>query len=198
LRIAKEWQKAKTRDDVVGRYSLSGGRGVPLAGAPPYSMLGAFTQRRQIMAKPIPDGYHTVTPYLSMSDASKAIAFYREALGATELVRMPMPNGRIGHAELQIGNSRIMLADEALEWGNKSAKTMGGTPVVLCIYDENVEALAARFVKAGGKVLKPLANQFYGDRSGQFEDPEGYKWTLAQHVEDVSPEEMKRRMAKAG
>jgi PhnB protein len=91
-----------------------------------------------------------------------------------------------------------MLADEAPEWGHKSAKTMGGTPIVLCIYVPNVDALADRFVKAGGKMLKALANQFYGDRSGQFEDPEGYKWTLAQHVEDVAPEEMKRRMAKMG
>jgi PhnB protein len=137
-----------------------------------------------------------VTPYLAFSDASKAISFYKEALGAKELFRLPMPNGRIGHAELQIGDSRVMLADEAPEWGNKSAKSLGGTPITMCIYTENVDALADRFVKAGGKVVRPLENQFYGDRSGQFEDPEGYKWRLAQHVEDVSPEEMKRRMAK--
>jgi PhnB protein len=150
------------------------------------------------MPKAIPDGYHSLTPYLALSDAAKAIEFYKAALGATELFRMPMPNGKIAHAELQIGDSRLMVSDEMPEWGNKSAKGYGGTPVGLCIYTENVEALAERFVKAGGKVVRPLENQFYGDRSGHFEDPEGYKWTLAQHVEDVSPEEMQRRMAKMG
>ncbi|MGZ3459529.1 MAG: VOC family protein [Archangium sp.] len=150
------------------------------------------------MPKAIPDGYHSLTPYLALSNASKAIEFYKAALGATELYRMPMPGGRIGHAELQIGDSRLMLSDEMPEAGNKSAKAYGGTPVGLCIYTENVDALAERFVKAGGKVVRPLQNQFYGDRSGHFEDPEGYKWTLAQHVEDVSPEEMQRRMAKMG
>ena len=148
------------------------------------------------MPKAIPDGYHSLTPYIALNDAAKAIEFYKAALGATELYRLPMPGGKIGHAELQIGNSRLMLSDAMPEWGNKSAKDFGGTPVGLCIYTENVDALAERFVKAGGKVVRPLENQFYGDRSGQFEDPEGYKWTLAQHVEDVSPEEMQRRMAK--
>ena len=148
------------------------------------------------MPKAIPDGYNSLTPYLSLSDAAKAIEFYKAALGATELYRLPMPGGKIAHAEVQIGNSRIMLSDEMPDWGNKSAKTYGGTPVGLCIYTENVDALAERFVKAGGKLVRPVENQFYGDRSGQFEDPEGYKWTLAQHVEDVSPEEMQRRMAK--
>lgn len=150
------------------------------------------------MPKAIPDGYHSVTPYIALSDAAKAIDFYKAALGATELYRLPMPGGKIGHAELQIGNSRIMVSDAMPEWGNKSAKDFGGTPVALCIYTENVDALAERFVKAGGKQVRPLENQFYGDRSGQFVDPEGYKWTLAQHVEDVSPEEMQKRMAKMG
>jgi len=150
------------------------------------------------MPKAIPDGYNSLTPYLALSDAAKAIEFYKAALGATELYRLPMPGGKIAHAELQIGNSRLLVSDEMPEWGNKSAKGYGGTPVGLCIYTENVEALAERFMKAGGKVVRPLENQFYGDRSGQFEDPEGYKWTLAQHVEDVSPEEMQRRMEKMG
>jgi len=148
------------------------------------------------MPKAIPDGYHTLTPYLALRDASKAIEFYKAALGATELYRLPMPGGKVAHAEIQIGDSRIMLSDEMPDWGNKSAQTFGGSPIGLCIYSENVEALAERFVKAGGKQVRPLENQFYGDRSGQFEDPEGYKWTLAQHVEDVSPEEMQRRMEK--
>lgn len=150
------------------------------------------------MPKAIPDGYHTLTPYLSMRDAAKAIEFYKAALGATELYRMPLPDGKIAHAELQVGDSRFMLSDEMPDWDNKSAKTYGGTPVGLCVYTENVDALAERFVKAGGKVIRPLENQFYGDRSGKFEDPEGYTWTLMQHVEDVSPEEMQRRMEKQG
>jgi PhnB protein len=150
------------------------------------------------MVKSIPEGYTSVTPYLTFRDAKTAIAFYERALGAKELVRMPMPDGRIGHAELQIGNARIMLADESPVMGNKSPHSIGGTPINLCLYTENVDAVAARFVEAGGKMKRELTNQFYGDRSGQFEDPEGYSWTLAQHVEDVSPEEMKRRMDKMG
>jgi PhnB protein len=148
------------------------------------------------MPKAIPDGYHAITPYLSFRDATKAIEFYKQALGAQELFRMPMPGGKIGHAELKIGDSIVMLADESPEFGNKSAKTFGGSPIGLCLYTDNVEAVADKFCKAGGKVVKAIELQFYGDRSGQFEDPEGYKWTLAQHVEDVSPEEMEKRMAK--
>jgi PhnB protein len=150
------------------------------------------------MPKAIPDGYHSLTPYLALSDASKAIEFYKAALGAIELYRLPMPGGKVAHAQLRIGDSLLMVADEMPEWENKSAKSYGGSPMRLFIYTENVEALAERFVKAGGKVVRPLENQFYGDRSGQFEDPEGYKWTLSQHVEDVSPEEMQRRMEKMG
>jgi PhnB protein len=150
------------------------------------------------MPKAIPDGYHALTPYLALSDAAKAIEFYKAALGATELYRMPMPGGKIAHAELQIGDSRFMVADEMPDWGNKSAKSFGGSPMGICIYTENVDALAERFVKAGGKAVRALENHFYGDRSGQFEDPEGYKWMLSQHVEDVSPEEMQRRMEKMG
>lgn len=150
------------------------------------------------MPKAIPDGYHSVTPYLAMSDANKAIEFYKAALGAIELYRMPMPGGKVAHAELQIGDSRIMLSDEFPDMGARSPKHHGGSPMGLVIYTENVDALAERFVKAGGKVLRPLQNQFYGDRTGQFEDPEGYKWGLSQHVEDVTPEEMQRRMEKMG
>lgn len=150
------------------------------------------------MVKPIPDGYHSITPYLALSDANAAIEFYKKALGATELFRMPAPDGKVGHAELQIGDSRIMVSSEYPEFGAQSAKTLGGTPIGLCIYVENVDALAERFVAAGGKVVRPVETQFYGDRSGQFLDPEGYKWTLATHVEDVSPEEMQRRMASQG
>jgi PhnB protein len=150
------------------------------------------------MVQAIPEGFHSVTPYLSLSDAAKAIEFYDVALGAKEIYRLAMPNGRIAHAEIRIGNSIIMLSDENPEWGSRSAKTMGGSPVGLCIYTDDVDALAKRFVAAGGKEIRPLTNQFYGDRSGTFEDPEGYKWTLAQHIEDVTPEEMNARMAKMG
>jgi PhnB protein len=150
------------------------------------------------MVQAIPEGFHAVTPYLALADAAKAIAFYEAALGAKEVFRLPMPDGKIAHAEIQIGNSRIMLSQEMPGWGNTSAKTMGGSPIGLCVYTENVDALAERFVAAGGKLIRPISNQFYGDRTGQFEDPEGYKWTLAQHIEDVSPEEMAARMAKAG
>jgi PhnB protein len=147
------------------------------------------------MSGPIPNGYHSVTPYLAMRDAASAITFYQTALGATEVYRLPMPGGKIGHAEIQIGDSRVMLSDEAPDWGNKSATTYGGSPIALCIYTADVDAAAKRFVAAGGKEIRPLQNQFYGDRSGQFEDPEGYRWTLAQHIEDVTPTEMATRMA---
>jgi PhnB protein len=148
------------------------------------------------MPNAIPEGYHSVTAYLALSDAGSAIEFYQRALGAVELYRLPMPNGKIGHAELQIGDSRVMLSDESPEWGNRSPKSLGGSPITLCIYTEDVDALARRFVEAGGETVRALANQFYGDRSGTFRDPEGYLWTLAQHIEDVAPEEMQRRMAE--
>lgn len=146
------------------------------------------------MANTIPDEYYSVTPYLTFANASSAIEFYKRALGATEVYRLPMPDGRIGHAELSVGNSRIMLSDENKEWGNASPRTLGGSPIKLHLYTENVDDLAARFVDAGGRVVRPLKNEFYGDRSGQFEDPEGYHWTLAQRLEEVTPDEMARRM----
>jgi PhnB protein len=147
--------------------------------------------------KPVPDGYHTVTPYLSIKGASDAIAFYKKAFGAEELVRMPMPDGRVGHAELQIGDSRIMLADEMPEMGDavtKSPRSLGGTTFGLALYVPDVDALFKRAVDAGAKQMRPLANQFYGERSGVVADPFGHIWTIATHVEDVSPEEMKKRM----
>ena len=147
------------------------------------------------MPKAIPEGFHTLTPSLSVRDAASAIEFYKAALGAVELYRLPMPGGKVAHAELRIGDSRLMLADEMPEWDNKSARTLGGTPVRLFLHTEGVDALAERFLKAGGKQVRPVEDQFYGDRTGQFEDPEGFIWTLSQHIEDVSPEDMQRRMA---
>jgi PhnB protein len=148
--------------------------------------------------KPIPEGYQHVTPYLCVDGASAAIDFYRSVFGATERVRMDAPDGRIGHAEVQVGDSVIMLADEHPDIGFLSPKTIGGTPVTFSIYVEDADATFERAVSAGAKALRPVENQFYGDRSGQFEDPFGHRWNVATHVEDVSPEEMAKRMAEAG
>jgi PhnB protein len=145
--------------------------------------------------KPIPEGYHSVTPYLIVTGAAAALDFYAKVFGATELMRMPGPDGRIGHAEIKIGDSPIMLADEHPEIDARSPKTIGGTPVFIMIYVANVDTIFNQAVAAGAKVLKPLSDQFYGDRSGTIEDPFGHKWTIATHVEDVSPEEIERRLA---
>ena len=147
--------------------------------------------------KPIPDGYPQVTPYLICDDASAAIDFYTQVFGATERVRMPGPDGKIGHAELQVGDSLLMLADEFPDMGQRSPKTIGGTPVTLSVYVEDVDSVFDRAVQAGASTLRPVENQFYGDRSGQFEDPSGHHWNIASHVEDVPPEEMERRAAQA-
>ena len=147
--------------------------------------------------KPVPDGYHSVTPYLIVDGAAKAIAFYRQAFGAEELVRMDAPGGRVGHAELQVGDSRIMLADEFPEMGAKGPKSVGGTPVHLLLYVNDCDAVFARAVGAGATAKKPLADQFYGDRSGTVEDPFGHSWTIATHKEDVAPDEMERRAQAA-
>jgi PhnB protein len=144
--------------------------------------------------KPKPDNYHSVTPYLVVDGAAKAIEFYRKAFGATELMRMPAPGDRIGHAEIQIGDSILMLADSSPEMGHRDPKIFGGSPVSLMIYVEDADATVASAVAAGAKVTRPLENQFWGDRMGDVTDPYGHRWHVATHVEDVSPEEMKRRM----
>jgi PhnB protein len=144
--------------------------------------------------KPIPDGYHSVTPYLILDDAARALEFYKKAFGAVELLRMPGPNGKIGHAEIRIGDSTIMLADEHPAMGARSARTIGGSPISLMVYVENVDAMVAQAVAAGGKLVRPVADQFYGDRTGTLADPFGHVWSLATHVEDVAPEEMDRRL----
>ena len=146
--------------------------------------------------KPIPDGYPRLTPYLCVNGAAEAITFYTTVFGAKERMRMPAPNGKIGHAELQIGDSVIMLADEYPEMHIVGPKTIGGTPVTLSLYVDAVDEVFARALKAGAKSLRPVENQFYGDRSGQLEDPFGHRWSVATHVEDVSPEEMRKRAAK--
>jgi PhnB protein len=147
--------------------------------------------------QPIPEGYPQVTPYLCVEGASAAIDFYDRVLGTTERMRMETPEGTVSHAELQLGGSLIMLADEFPELDVRSPKAFGGSPVTMSVYVEDVDAVFERALQAGAKVLRPLEDQLYGDRSGQFEDPFGHRWSVATHVEDVSPEEMARRAAEA-
>ena len=149
------------------------------------------------MVKPIPDEYPRVIPYLIVDGAAAAMDFYKSVFGATERMRMPGPDGRISHAELQLGESVIMLADENPEMGIHGPKTIGGTPVTLHVYVEDSDAAFKRALNAGATSLRPIENQFYGDRSGQFEDPFGHKWNVATHVEDVPPDEMEKRAAAA-
>lgn len=146
---------------------------------------------------PIPDGYPRVTPYLHVDGASAAIDFYTEVLGATERMRMPGDTPeQIGHAELQFGDSVVMLADEFPHLGVLGPTSVGGTPVTIHLYVDDVDATFARAVEAGATALQEPEDQFYGDRSGQFEDPWGHRWNIASHVEDVDPDEMQRRMAE--
>ena len=149
------------------------------------------------MAKPIPDGYPRVTPYLITDGASAAIDFYRSVLGARERMRMPAPDGRVGYAELEIGDSLIMLADEFPEMEARGPKAVGGTPVSLHVYVEDADGVFDRAIQAGARALQPVEDKFYGDRSGQFEDPFGHHWSVATHVEDVPPDEMAARAAAA-
>jgi PhnB protein len=144
--------------------------------------------------KPIPEGYHSLTPYLSIKGAGAAIEYYKKAFGATELMHMPAPGGLVGHAEIKIGDSIIMLADECPE-GNKSPQTLGGTPVSLVLYVEDVDAVFKRAVDAGAKAVREPSNQFYGDRSAGVTDPFGHSWYIHTHVEDLTPEEIGKRAA---
>src|SRR6266404_8321934 len=146
----------------------------------------------------IPEGYHTVTPYLTCKNSAQAIDFYKSVFGAKEIMRMAGPDGKIGHAEIQIGDSHIMLADEFPEMGARSPQSLGGSPVSILLYVEDVYAQAKLAVAAGAKVVRPVKDQFYGDRSGSFEDPFGHQWHIATHVEDVAPDEMHKRAAAAG
>lgn len=145
--------------------------------------------------KPIPEGYHSLTPYLILNRASDAIAFYKAALGVSEVFRMDDPSGRIHHAEISIGDSRIMLADEHPELQAHSPKTFGGSPVSLHVYVEDADAAVERAVKQGAKLVRPVADQFYGDRTGGIEDPFGYRWFIATHKEDLTVDEIHRRAA---
>jgi PhnB protein len=147
-------------------------------------------------AKPIPEGYPQVTPYLVVDGANAAIEFYANVFGTRERMRLPGPDGTVGHAELQLGDSLIMVADEAPQIGVRGPRAVGGTPVTISVYVDDVDGVVDRAVNAGAKVLRPVEDQFYGDRVGQFEDPFGHRWSVATHVEDVSPDEMARRAAE--
>ncbi len=144
----------------------------------------------------IATGYHTITPYITVRGAAKAIEFYKTAFGATEIMRFAAPDGTVMHAEVEIGGSRVMLGDEMPAFGNRSPESLGGTSGGLCVYLPDVDAAFARAVAAGAKEFKPVADQFYGDRSGTVVDPFGHVWTLATHIEDVSIPEMQRRCAE--
>src|SRR6185503_1503468 len=146
---------------------------------------------------PIPKGYHTVTPYLVLKNTGNAIEFYKKAFGAKEIMRMPGPDGRIAHAEMQIGDSRVMLGDEMPEMGAQSAESVGGTPVHIFLYLKDVDATFAQATAAGAKVEMPPMDMFWGDRYAKLADPFGHKWNMATHKEDLTPKEMARRGADA-
>lgn len=143
----------------------------------------------------IPEGYHTATPYLVVDGAAAALEFYRKAFGAKPVLRLDLPNGRIAHAEFQIGDSRIMISDESRDWGTKGPKALGGSPVSIMIYVPDCDAVFQQAVAAGAKVAMPVADQFYGDRSGTIEDPFGHKWHISTNKETLSDAELRQRMA---
>lgn len=145
--------------------------------------------------KPIPDGYHTITPYLIVKNGAAAIDFYQKAFGAVELMRLTGPNGGIMHAEIKIGDSPIMIGEACPAWGAKSPSELGGSPVGLCLYVEDVDARFKQAVGAGAKAVRPVMDQFYGDRSGTVTDPDGHQWTIGTHKEDLSAEEIQQRAA---
>ena len=144
--------------------------------------------------KPIPDGYHTATAYMIVKDAARALEFYKEAFGATELMRLSGPDGKVMHAEIKVGDSPIMLADEFPDMGVRSPQSLGGSPVSILLYVEDVDTRFNQAIAAGATAQKAVQDQFYGDRSGTLVDPFGHVWSIATHKEDVSPAEMDRRM----
>lgn len=145
--------------------------------------------------RPIPEGFHTATCYLTVDGAAQAIEFYKAAFGATEMMRMPMPDGNLGHAEIRIGDSPIMLSDEFEAVGKRAPTTLGGATASITLYVENADEVFQRAVKAGAKEVRPVEDQFYGDRCGTLEDPFGHQWTISTHIEEVSEEEMQKRLA---
>jgi PhnB protein len=154
-------------------------------------------KRKTKKVKPIPAGYHALTPYLSVRGAAQAIEFYKKAFGAAEVMRMPGPDGKLGHAEIRIGDSRVMLSDEYSEMQFLGPATRGGTTVHMHLYVRNVDAITQKAVAAGAKLIRPVEDKFYGDRSGSVEDPFGHVWHIATHKEDLSKAEMRKRAEKA-
>ncbi len=150
---------------------------------------------RKPEVKPVPEGYQRLQPYLIVDGAAKALDFYKRVFGATERMRMPGPGGKVGHAEISIGDSVIMLADEHPEMGARGPRAFGGSPVSLVLYVEDVDATVKAAVAEGARLLRPVEDKFYGDRSGTIEDPFGHQWHLSTHVEDVPPDEIERRAA---
>ena len=146
-------------------------------------------------AIPTPKGYHSVMCYLNIRNAADAISFYKTAFGATEVGRITMPGGKVAHAEIMIGDSVFMIAEEMPEWGNKGPETLGGSPVGMCIYVDNVDEFFKQALEAGGKVVGDMdvKDQFYGDRSGTLMDPFGHKWTIATHINDIPFSEMQKQ-----
>lgn len=145
-------------------------------------------------AKPIPQGFHSVTPYLTVTDAARALEFYKRAFGAQETMRMAGPDGKVGHAEIKIGDSMIMIADEMPGMGNKSPQTLNGTSAGVFLYVENADKMFNQAVGAGAHVEAPLADMYWGDRYGRLKDPFGHSWSVATHKEDVAPAELSKRM----
>lgn len=154
----------------------------------------AVKRKKKVLA--VPKGYHSITPYLIINNAAEAIDFYKEAFGAKEVMRMEHPSGKIGHAELKIGDAKIMLADEYPEMDARSPQAYGGSPVGIHLYIKNVDTIVEKAVAAGARVIRPVQNMFYGDRSGALEDPYGHKWHVSTHIEDVSTAKMKKRAAE--
>jgi PhnB protein len=152
-----------------------------------------MTDKPSAKVQPIPKGYEGATPYLIIKGAANALEFYKKAFEATEIMRMPAPGGKVGHAEIRIRNAIIMLADEFPEMNHKSPQSLGGTPVSIMIYVEDVDTFVKRAIAAGAKVLQAVENKFYGDRAGSLEDPFGHQWHFSTHVEDVPPNEMAKR-----
>ncbi len=157
----------------------------------PKSITKPSTPRK---VKPIPDGYHTVTPYLIVKGAAAALEFYKKAFGATQTVRMDAPGGKVGHAEIRIGDSVIMMADESVEMDARSPQSLGGSPVSILLYVEDVDARVKQAVSAGATIRGAVEDKFYGDRMGSVVDPFGHVWHIGTHKEDVSPQEMRKRM----
>jgi PhnB protein len=151
------------------------------------------SKEKIMTAKPVPDGYHTATPYLIVNNAAGAIEFYKKAFGATETMRIVSPPGKVGHAEIRIGDSVIMLADEFPDMGARSPQSIGGSPASILLYVEDVDATFKRAVAAGAKVQRAIEDKFYGDRSGSVDDPFGYTWHIATRKEDLSAEEVQKR-----